>query len=142
MEVVSLSSDDSRRLMARVAGPAALLVAKMHKIAERQDEPKRLIDKDAHDAYRILVTIPTNVLAHALRRLVDDELAGRVTRDALTHLDDLFAAGPMALGSQMAGRSEGRLGDPAVAAASCAALAVDLLEARDRQNPTDTPTDE
>lgn len=35
------------------AGPAALLVAKLHKLGERVDTPDRLNDKDSHDIYRL-----------------------------------------------------------------------------------------
>ena len=127
MEIVSLSPTDTRRVKAKVAGPAALLVAKLHKIAERQNNPKRLIDKDAHDIYRLLIAISTDELSASLRRLRADDLAGNVTDAALAHLDELFAAGPAAVGSMMAGRTEELVGDPDVVAASCAALAADLL---------------
>ena len=39
MEIPALSSSDSRVYRAKVAGPAALLVAKLHKLGERQDTP-------------------------------------------------------------------------------------------------------
>jgi Nucleotidyltransferase len=55
MTVAALDPDDPRRADMAVAGPAALLVAKLHKLGERQDTPARLIDKDAHDIYRLLV---------------------------------------------------------------------------------------
>jgi hypothetical protein len=42
-----------------VAGPAALLVAKLHKLGERKDAPHRLIDKHAYDVYRLLVATDT-----------------------------------------------------------------------------------
>jgi len=129
MEIRSLSADDPRVLRAQVAGPAALLVAKLHKLGERQANPSRLVDKDAHDIYRLLVAIPTSHLAAALHRLSNDDLAGPVTTKALTYLADLFAAGPSATGSHMAGRAEEGVGDPEVVAASCAALASDLLAA-------------
>ncbi|MDN5856283.1 MAG: hypothetical protein L0K86_26260 [Actinomycetia bacterium] len=54
---------DGRAYTANVAGPAALLVAKLHKLGERQATPGRLIDKDAHDLYRLLVATPTENLA-------------------------------------------------------------------------------
>ena len=47
----ALDPSDTRERLVRVAGPAALLVAKTHKIAERVDAPHRLLDKDAHDLY-------------------------------------------------------------------------------------------
>ena len=129
MEIRSLSAADPRVLSAQVAGPAALLVAKLHKLGERQDSPTRLVDKDAHDIYRLLVAISTDTLATALHRLLNDDLAGPVTTRALTYLADLFAASAAATGSHMAGRAEEGVGDPDVVAASCAALASDLLAA-------------
>jgi hypothetical protein len=59
-----------------VAGPAALLVAKLHKLGERRDDPGRLLDKDAHDICALLVAASTDVLADRLDMLRSDELAG------------------------------------------------------------------
>ncbi len=82
MTIQSLGADDWRRVTARVAGPAALLVAKMHKIGERELDPKRLVDKDAHDVYRLLVAIDTSTFVAAFRLLLDDDLAGEVRHGA------------------------------------------------------------
>ena len=117
--------------MVKVAGPAALLVAKLHKLGERQDSPRRLEDKDAHDVYRLFVAVPTDLLAEATHRLLADPLAGDVTDQAIAHLRGMFAAGPAALGSVMAGRPEAGVGEPDIVAASVAALADDLLLALD-----------
>ncbi len=57
--VAALDPADARAFGVRVAGPAALIVAKMHKLLERLKQPNRLNDKDAHDIYRILRAIPT-----------------------------------------------------------------------------------
>jgi hypothetical protein len=129
MEIQSLAQEDLRSFTANVAGPGALLVAKLHKIGDREDDPARLIDKDAHDIYRLLVAIPTDVLGIALQALLANALAGDVTAEALHFLRALFAAGPTALGSVMTGRAEQGIGDPDVVAASCVALASELLEA-------------
>jgi len=129
MEIRSLAQGDQRSFRANVAGPGALLVAKLHKVGERGRDPARLVDKDAHDMYRLLVAIPTDVLASAFQALLANPLAGDVTAEALQFLRTLFAAGPTALGSVMAGRAERGIGDPDVVAASCVALASDLLEA-------------
>jgi predicted nucleotidyltransferase len=120
-----------RSLTAKVASPAALLVAKLHKISDRRDNPLRLIDKDAHDIFRILVCIPTEVLSGDLIRLCSNELAGPVTLSAISALQELFAAGSDALGSVMAGRAEELIGDPVVVAASVSVLAQDLMRAID-----------
>lgn len=128
MMIRALATDDDRALEARVAGPGALLVAKLHKLGERQGMPDRLNDKDAYDVYRLLVTIPTQLLATALASLLVDDLAGRVTREALDYLAHLFRQAD-SVGSIMAGRAEELVGDPAVVAAASAALASDLLVA-------------
>jgi hypothetical protein len=117
--------------MVKVAGPAALLVAKLHKLGERVSQPHRLVDKDAHDIYRLLVATETDALARRLSALIADELAGTATGTALNHLRGLFS-GPAALGPTMVGRSEELTGDPAIATASATFLAQDLLAAIER----------
>lgn len=67
MEIVSLEADD-RRYKIAVAGPGALLVAKLHKIGERQEHPSRLDAKDALDVLRLLRGVPTTQLEDSLRR--------------------------------------------------------------------------
>jgi hypothetical protein len=52
--IEALEDEDERAFEVAVAGPAALLVAKLHKIAERVDTPGRREDKDALDILRLL----------------------------------------------------------------------------------------
>jgi hypothetical protein len=59
----SLDASDQRSAEIKIAGPTALLIAKLHKLGERQDQPDRLIDKDAHDIYRLLVATDAHKLA-------------------------------------------------------------------------------
>jgi hypothetical protein len=63
LTITALEPTDSRTFDIRVAGPAALLVAKLIKIGERLDQsekrPDRLKEKDALDAFRILQTVST-----------------------------------------------------------------------------------
>jgi hypothetical protein len=127
LAVSGLDSVDGRVVTVNVAGPAALLVAKLPKIAERAGSPSRLDDKDAHDSYRLLRAIATPTLQTSFERLLDDPLCGEVTRQALAHLDSLFAAGPDALGSTMAGRAEEGVGEPEQVAVAVSLLAGDLL---------------
>ena len=127
MLVGSLRPGATRAHQANVASPAALLVAKLHKLGEREAQPGRLLDKDAHDVYRLLTALPTDRFTGPLVRLREDPLAAAATRAALVFLGRLFAAGPDALGSTMAGRAEEGIGEPDVASASVAALAQDLL---------------
>jgi hypothetical protein len=126
--ITSLTAADDREATIEVAGPAALLVAKLHKLGERRVDHGRLVDKDAHDVYRLLVAVDTATLADRLRMLADDQLAGTATTQALDYLRELFER-PDALGAVMAGRAEELVGDPAVVSAAAAALAEDLLAA-------------
>jgi hypothetical protein len=129
MEIRSLAEDDDRAYLAHVAGPGALLVAKLHKLGERQATPSRLVDKDAHDIYRLLVSISTHDLAHKMKELRSNSLASEVTSKAISYLDDMFAKGPDAIGSTMAGRAETGVGEPEIVASSVAVLAADLITA-------------
>jgi len=124
--VRALDPMDNRVAQIWVAGPAALLVAKLHKIAERADHPDRLSDKDALDVLRLLRATPTEELARSLATLRSDPLAGPTTNAAVDLLQALFGT-PDAPGSRMAARAVEGLADPDVIAGSCAALAEDLL---------------
>ncbi len=135
MDISALDESDSRSFSARVAGPAALLVAKIHKIAERADSPHRLNDKDAHDIYRLLVAVDTAPIAATLGMLLNDPLSRPATSYALDQLDVLFAQGPGSMGATMAGRAEEGIGDPATVALAVSLLATDIL-AEMGTNPT------
>lgn len=128
MTIASLEGGDPRAVDVRVAGPGALLVAKLHKIADRSADDRRRSDKDALDILRLLRGIPTLDLAARVRGLLKDEGSADVTGEALGHLERLFGTSA-ADGSQMAVRSAELLADPAEIAASCAALANNLLRA-------------
>jgi len=132
MIIQALDPTDPRSAEMNVAGPAALLVAKLHKLGERRTMPGRLLDKDAHDVYRLLVTADTPALASSLRVLQRSDLAGSVTNEAIAYLEMLFATGPDALGAVMAGRAEALLGNAPVVSAASAALAADLVAALSR----------
>jgi hypothetical protein len=117
---------DSRTLELRVAGPAALLVAKLHKLGERSHAASdRLQDKDALDVLRILRATDAAALAGTMRSLLADRRSAEATGVALTFLVDLFDT-PDASGSQMAARAASPLEDEETIAASVSALAGDL----------------
>jgi hypothetical protein len=131
VEIRALDPDDDREITVNVAGPAALLVAKAHKIGERaSDQPDRLVDKDAHDIYRLLVATDTVTVVARLDELLLDDLAGAATVVAIEYLRELFAS-PTALGSIMVGRAEENVGDPEIATTAVILLVSDLLEALD-----------
>ena len=127
-EIRALDPADARVIAMQVASPAALVVAKLYKIGERHDQsPGRLLDKDAHDLFRLLRAVETEPVAVSLARLQRDPIAGRVTVQALTWLR-MFCATPDGLVPVMAGRTEALIGSPAEVAAAMWALAQDLLE--------------
>ena len=63
--IAALDVADTRSFSVAAAGPAALIVSKMHKIRERLAERahRRLDDKDALDALRLLQATTTDALA-------------------------------------------------------------------------------
>jgi hypothetical protein len=92
MTITALDPADTRSVTVEVAGMAAMLVAKAHKISDRLKDKKvdRLSDKDAADVYRIVQTARPGVLGDTLRELRAHPMAGPVTATALGLLRDLF----------------------------------------------------
>lgn len=107
-----LAPGEGRAFRVRVAGPAALLVAKVHKISERAAHPDRLSAKDALDVLRLLQATPTEVLAAGLERLRSDPVAATVTEEALVAGARIFSAGGAGL-TLVTAAVEG-LADPSV----------------------------
>lgn len=134
MRIAALDPGDNREYEISVAGPAALLVSKLHKIGERRDTPERLLDKDAHDIYRLLRAVSADEVAEDLRWLLENDVAGAITRQALAWLEDL-AGDPTALMPVMAGRAEEFAGDPVEVAQSTWALVQDVLDGLDGLGP-------
>lgn len=132
VSIAALEPTDHRAFEVAIAGPAALLIAKAHKIAERvaERERRRLEDKDALDILRLLQATETRALAATIGGLLQADVAREVTREAIgilrEHFTDARADGP-----QMAVRAAGVLMPAEVVAASSAALTSDLLRALD-----------
>ncbi|MGZ3142809.1 hypothetical protein ACVDFE_12585 [Lentzea chajnantorensis] len=84
-----------------VAGPAALLVAKAHKIHDRLGCPDRLTNKDAGDVYRLMVGAPQREVISSFRTLVNSPLVDDVTMSGLKYLREQFG-GPAAPGVLLA----------------------------------------
>lgn len=123
--IAALDDEDTRVLRVAVAGPAALLVAKLHKIAERMDPADRRQDKDALDVFRLL-RLDAQELADGIRTILSNEVAADVTEEAISALQDLFSEPPQT-GAQMAARAVASLEPAETIAASCAALSQELL---------------
>lgn len=123
--IAALDDEDRRVLRVAVAGPAALLVAKLHKIAERLNSDDRRQDKDALDVFRLL-QLDAQELADGIRAILGNEVAVDVTEEATSTLRYLFSE-PSRSGAQMAARAVATLEPAETIAASCAALSQELL---------------
>jgi hypothetical protein len=124
-----LEPGDERVCEIRVAGPAALLVAKLHKLADRSAEAggKRLYDKDALDVLRLLRAVDMATMRDGIQGLRRSEVAGEVAEEAVAHLRTLFASAD-GLGVTMAVRGAEGIEDPVGIGSSCVALAEELLD--------------
>jgi hypothetical protein len=102
----ALAEDDHRAVEAKVAGVAALFVAKLHKIHDRLAEParRRADDKDAADVYRLMQTSAPAAIADTMLMLRAHPIAGPSTDAALDHLAALFGR-PSGLGVEAATRA-------------------------------------
>ena len=120
-------SVDPRVFELRVAGPAALLVAKVHKIDDRHGS-QRETDKDALDVLRLLRGTTTDDLAGRFVKILADSRSAGVAARGKALLAVQFAT-RMGVGVEMAVRAAGPLADADEIAASAEALAGDLLAA-------------
>jgi len=124
----ALDPGDRRQFNLFVAGPAALLVAKVYKIMDREEDAGRKSDKDALDLYRLLRAVPTQDLAQRFRMLLGDPLSRPAAETTHVQLPELFGRAN-APGTQMAVRAAYPLESAETLAASLVALTQDLLRA-------------
>ena len=93
--ISSLAPDADRSRILKVAGPAALLVSKVHKIAERVSAAhahrRELLHKDAFDIYRLLHAIDAADMASEFGLLRSHEISSQVTSEALSMFQSLFS---------------------------------------------------
>lgn len=130
LRIGALEAADPRTVLARVAGPAALLVAKLHKIDDRVGTT-RAGDKDALDVFRLLRAVATEELADRVAQVLGDARSRDAGRRGLELLGTYFHRGGE--GSAMASRALAGLMDEDEVRISCDLLAQDLLSAvRDR----------
>ena len=125
-EIPSLEATDSRKIRVAVAGPGALLVAKLYKISERTNQPGRLPDKDSLDILRLLRGVPSALLVERLLLLKHDELSRETTVAAIGFLRNLFG-NRTGVGALAAARALERLEDLNTVTASCEALVEELM---------------
>jgi hypothetical protein len=125
--ISAIENGDDRTAAINVAGPAALIVAKLHKLGERHDhnETDRLDPKDAHDLFRLLQATDAEQLASRLRTLARNKHSRAPTTRALSWMRTLCAA-PDSLIPTLAAKAETILADEerrAFIATSTSALA-------------------
>lgn len=105
MTITALEPTDTRSVAVDVAGPTALLVAKLHKIGERtaqaEARPDRVIAKDAADSHRLMLHLGADAAAERFDSLLEHPTARPSTRTALGYLEALFGA-PAAAGVRLA----------------------------------------
>ncbi len=131
-KISSLIPGADRSCILKVAGPAALLVAKAHKIGERLEGPdarrQEQLPKDAFDIYRLLRAVESTELASEFELLQSHEISSRVASEARSTIQRLFGE-PSGMGTQLVVRSVLNLEDSDFIAASTVALSRDLLDA-------------
>ena len=125
----ALEPRDSRTYKINVAGPAALLVAKIHKLADRinVDDGRRLSNKDAFDIFRLLQAVDTGELVQGISFLARDRTAAEVTAEAIANFRELFGS-PTASGTQLVAEHVAGIENRDVTIASSVALSEDLIE--------------
>ncbi len=130
VDIAALDGVDPRRFTVRVAGSAALVVAKVYKLRDRLAEGKddRIADKDAADVYRLMLGVPVREFLLRLRPLLVDETAGPVCREAVELLARLFGA-RAADGVRMATSSLRVAVRPDQVADVCTAFVLEVKEA-------------
>jgi hypothetical protein len=130
LPVGSLERSDGRSYEIRIAGPSALLVAKIIKLSERMAAEgagarSRVHAKDALDVYRLLRATEVMDFVAGFGLHAAEAHAAAVSREAVAVLRDQGTHRDARL-PQLASQALG--GDP-IAAASFVALAVDLIKA-------------
>ncbi len=135
MEIGSLEQDyGPRRVATKVAGPGALLVAKLFKISERKGTA-RANDKDALDMLRILQAIETETLAASMALMRADQRSSAATERATELLVEFFWTRGSE-GAVMAARATQPLMDDVQVRLTCELLARDLLAAIGDRRPS------
>ncbi len=129
-EITSLEEGDNRRIVVNVAGAAALLVAKTHKLGERLKTPERLIAKDAGDVYRLFDATAIVDMAQTTKLLLSDDRSAETTQRALHYVRELFAT-PRSPGIELASYALAGVVDEATVATVMTAYTHDLIDQTD-----------
>lgn len=107
--IAALDPMDKRSYELKVAGPAAILIAKLVKISERSGTP-RVEPKDGYEAFR-LMQLPLQRIVEGWRRALASESSKVVADEAIELLAQLFGAAGGA-GVDLAVKYVGEFEDP------------------------------
>ncbi|MCC6653419.1 MAG: hypothetical protein IT348_19865 [Candidatus Eisenbacteria bacterium] len=119
---------DPRAYPIRVAGPAALLVAKLYKLGERTaTTADRVQAKDALDVYRLLRAVQLPVLVQGFEQMFAEPISRAAAEQALRYLGQLFAT-PASEGPQLVAFTLADTDQPELGRDSSHRLAQSLLE--------------
>ena len=129
LTVRALAGGDDRAYEINVAGPAALLVAKMHKLADRVDagDDRRLGNKDAFDIFRLLQAVDAAELIDEINLLAAAQVSAKVTAEAVARFRELFGT-PTATGTQLVAEHVAGIENHDIIVASSVALSQELIE--------------
>ena len=116
-------------LEVNVGGPAALLVAKVHKLLDRinADDNRRINSKDAFDVFRLLQAVETGELIDEINFLAETEVSMRVTAEALSEFRELFGTSTSA-GTVLVAEHVTGIEDHEIIIASSVTLSEELIE--------------
>ena len=130
MTVPALADGDCRAYEINVAGPAALLVAKMHQLMDRvdADDNRRINSKDAFDVFRLLQGVETIELIDEVNLLTAAVVSADVTAEAMVGFRELFGT-PIGAGTILVAEHITGIENRDVIIASSVALSQELIEA-------------
>lgn len=128
MQVEAFEANDARTFEIQVAGQGALLVAKIHKILDRETQRGRLTDKDALDVFRLLRGTSAQEMARRVTKASSDNRSHAVTTRALDAMPNLLG-NSRGEGVQMVIRATEGLMPEAEVVESLKALTEDLIAA-------------
>ena len=125
----TLATGDDRAYEINVAGPAALLVAKVHKLADRidADDNRRINSKDAFDIFRLLQAVDTAELIDEINLLAATGISAKVTAEAIAGFSDMFGT-PTGAGTVLVAEHVMGIENRDVIVTSSVALSEELIE--------------
>lgn len=119
----ALEPGDPRTVAVRIAGPAAMVVAKLIKLAECAGGPAhRMVPKDALDIYRLLVARKEHDLVDRFAMLLASDVSRPAAGMAIEVLGRLFSAAE-APGPSLVAEAIGSAGQPELERQRCVELA-------------------